>query len=65
MALTNADKLEVLDTSYPAQSHEMLIWTISADEAVSARVEISYFTSGISWSAEYHGMLAPEERACP
>ncbi|MCZ7607768.1 MAG: hypothetical protein M5U25_17225 [Planctomycetota bacterium] len=48
-ALTNPDKIEVLDTSYPAESNQMLIWTISSEEAVSAKVEISYFTSGISW----------------
>lgn len=60
-AITNADKLEVLDTSFPAQSNQMLIWTISADEAFAAKVEISYFTSGISWSAEYHGMLSANE----
>lgn len=60
-ALTSADKLDVLDTSYPAESNQMLIWTIAADDALSATVEISYFTSGISWSAEYHGMLAPDD----
>lgn len=60
-ALTNADKVEVLDTSYPAESHQMLIWTVSAEAATSAKVEISYFTSGISWSAEYHGMLSTDE----
>jgi hypothetical protein len=62
-ALTQADKIEVLDTSYPAESNQMLIWTISAEEAVSAKVEISYFTSGISWGAEYHGMLSGDERS--
>ena len=62
-ALTNADKLEVLDTSYPAESNTMLIWTVSADATVSAKVEISYFTSGISWGAEYHGMLSTDERS--
>lgn len=61
LALTNADKLEVLDTSYPAESSQMLIWTVSADIDVSATVEISYFTSGISWAAEYHGMLATDD----
>lgn len=60
-ALTKADKLEVLDTSYPAESNQMLIWTVSSEEDTSARVEISYFTSGISWGAEYHGMLSPDE----
>ncbi|KAA0213255.1 hypothetical protein EDM80_08285 [bacterium] len=60
-ALTQGDKLEVLDTSYPAESNEMLIWTISAEADVSARVEISYFTSGLTWSAQYVGMLAADE----
>ncbi|MCA8910411.1 MAG: DUF4139 domain-containing protein [Planctomycetes bacterium] len=60
-ALSNADKLEVLDTSYPAESNQMLIWTVSADEDTTAKVEISYFTSGISWNAEYHGMLSSDE----
>jgi len=58
---TNADKLDVLDTSYPAESNQMLIWTIAAESDVSASVEISYFTSGISWAAEYHGMLATDD----
>lgn len=59
-----ADKnsnLEVSDTSYPAESHEMLIWTITAKQAASHQVQISYFTSGISWSAEYHGLVNADE----
>ncbi|MDC1141846.1 DUF4139 domain-containing protein [Planctomycetota bacterium] len=62
-AVTNADKLEVLDTSYPPESKDMLIWTISAEEDVSATVAISYFTSGISWSAEYTGIMNSDETA--
>lgn len=55
--------LEVADTSYPAQSHEMLIWTVACKAAGSHVVEISYFTSGISWSAEYTGMVNADETA--
>lgn len=62
-AVTNADKLEVLDTSYPAESDKMLIWTIDAEEDISATVEISYFTSGISWYAEYAGIMNTDETA--
>jgi hypothetical protein len=62
-ALTHGDKIEILDTSYPPQSREMLIWTVHCEEALSAKVEISYFTSGISWSAEYHGILTEDESA--
>ncbi|MCC6465683.1 MAG: hypothetical protein IT463_10120 [Planctomycetes bacterium] len=60
-ALANADKLDVLDTSYPAESNQMLIWSVSCEQDISANCEISYFTSGIRWDAEYHGMLANDE----
>ena len=53
--------LEVTETSFPPESHEMLIWTITAKKAASQKVEISYFTSGISWSAEYHGIVSDDE----
>ncbi len=56
-------ELEVLDTSYPAESHEMLIWTVACTRAASYQVEISYFTSGISWSAEYTGVVNGAEDA--
>lgn len=56
--------IEIMDTSYPAESNEMLIWTISAQEAASHMIEISYFTSGISWSAEYHGLVSADESTC-
>lgn len=49
--------IDVADTSFPAESHEMLIWTISCKTAGSYPVEISYFTSGISWHAEYVGVV--------
>ncbi|MBX3459060.1 MAG: DUF4139 domain-containing protein [Planctomycetes bacterium] len=58
-----AKELELLDTSFPAQGHEMLIWTVACTKAAAYKVEISYFTSGISWSAEYHGVVAPDERS--
>ncbi|MBK8208070.1 MAG: DUF4139 domain-containing protein [Planctomycetes bacterium] len=54
-------ELELLDTSYPAESHEMLIWTVACTKPAAYQVEISYFTSGISWSAEYHGIVAADE----
>jgi hypothetical protein len=64
--LAVADKdsnLEVADTSYPAESKEMLIWTINAKKAASHQVQISYFTSGILWSAEYTGLVNGDESA--
>ncbi|MBK8208071.1 MAG: DUF4139 domain-containing protein [Planctomycetes bacterium] len=56
-------ELEVLDTSFPAESHEMLIWTVACTKPAAYQVEISYFTSGISWSAEYTGVVNGSEDA--
>ena len=56
--------IELEDTSYPPESNAMLIWTLSAKKAASHMVEISYFTSGIYWSAEYHGMVNADETKC-
>jgi hypothetical protein len=55
------DALEVMDTSFPAESHEMLIWTVACTKLAGYEVEISYFTSGIYWSAEYTGMVNADE----
>jgi hypothetical protein len=55
------EALEVIDTSYPAQSHEMLVWTVTSTKTAALEVEISYFTSGITWSAEYVGVLDAAE----
>jgi hypothetical protein len=57
------DALEVMDTSYPAESSEMLIWTVACTKPAGYSVEISYFTSGISWGAEYTGVLNTDESA--
>ncbi|MCA8918568.1 MAG: DUF4139 domain-containing protein [Planctomycetes bacterium] len=53
--------LEISDTSYPAESHEMLIWTVACTKPGAYNVEISYFTSGISWGAEYTGIVSDKE----
>ena len=55
------DNLEIMDTSFPAESHEMLIWTVACTNPAGYEVEISYFTSGIYWSAEYAGMVNADE----
>ncbi len=52
-ALTNADKVEVLDVSFPPRVTNTLEWRIQSEVAGEVKVEIRYFTSGISWNAEY------------
>src|SRR5690606_34320308 len=51
--LEGDELLTVEDITYPANTANVLIWNIMADEATAGTVEISYFTSGISWAADY------------
>jgi hypothetical protein len=51
--LTHPDKLEVLDTTFPHQKPQMLYWNVQSELDGEAIIEITYFTSGISWSADY------------
>jgi len=51
--VTDVDKLEVLDTTFPHDKPQMLYWNVQSEIDGEAVVEITYFTSGISWSADY------------
>ena len=52
-ALTHGDEVDVLDVSFPPRVTNTLEWRINSEFAGEVRVEIRYFTSGISWSADY------------
>src|SRR6266567_3350374 len=60
--LTSAEKLEVLDTTFPHDKPQMLYWNVQSDFDGEATVEITYFTSGISWSADYICVADKEEK---
>jgi len=51
--LSDPDKLEVLDTAFPHDKAQMLYWNVQSELDGEATVEITYFTSGISWSSDY------------
>jgi hypothetical protein len=59
--LTHRDKLTVLDTTFPHAKPQMLYWNVQSEMDGEATVEITYFTSGISWSADYLCMANPAE----
>jgi len=59
--LTNRDKLTVLDTTFPHAKPQMLYWNVQSEMDGEATIEITYFTSGISWSADYIGISDPDE----
>jgi len=50
--LTHPDKLDVLDTTFPHDKPQMLYWNVQSELDGEALIEITYFTSGISWSAD-------------
>ena len=51
--LTDLGQLEVLDTTFPHDKPQMLYWNVRSEIDGQATIEISYFTSGITWSADY------------
>ena len=51
--LTHADKLDVLDTTFPHDKPHLLYWNVQSDIDGEATIQITYFTSGITWSADY------------
>jgi hypothetical protein len=59
--LTHPDRLEVLDTTFPNDKPQMLYWNVQSELDGEAAVEITYFTSGISWSADYLAVSNREE----
>ncbi|MHC5023712.1 MAG: DUF4139 domain-containing protein [Planctomycetota bacterium] len=58
---THADKLNVLDTTFPHAKPQMLYWNVQSEVDGDAVVEISYFTSGITWAADYVCTSDPAE----
>ena len=59
--LTHGEKLTVLDTTFPHAKPQMLYWNVQSEMDGEATIEITYFTSGISWSADYIGIADPDE----
>jgi hypothetical protein len=62
-ALSHADEVDVLDVSFPPRVTNTLEWRINSEVAGEVKVEIRYFTSGISWSADYVAEASKEEKA--
>jgi hypothetical protein len=60
--LTNADKLEVVDTTFPHAKPQMLYWNVQSEIDGEAKIQITYFTSGITWSADYICIADKDEK---
>jgi hypothetical protein len=55
------DKLELLDTTFPHDKPQMLYWNVESDFDGAATIQITYFTSGITWSADYVAVASQDE----
>jgi hypothetical protein len=60
--LTHPENLDVLDTTFPHDKPQMLYWNVQSDFDGEATIEITYFTSGITWSADYIAIADKEEK---
>lgn len=58
----NTEKLSLLDTTFPHDKPQMLYWNIASEFDGEATVQISYFTSGISWAADYTCIASQDEK---
>ncbi len=59
--LGHEKEIEVLDTTFPADRPQVLIWNVDSKFEGQVPVEVSYFTSGISWNADYVMVTDKEE----
>src|SRR5512144_1837316 len=61
--VTQADKLDVLDTTFPHDKPQMQYWNVQSEIDGEATIQITYFTSGITWSADYICIADQAEKA--
>jgi hypothetical protein len=59
--LTHAGEIEVADTVFPGQKPQHLIWNIESEFEGQVKVEVSYFTSGLTWTMDYVAITDPYE----
>lgn len=58
------DQIDIVEITYPPGTKDMGIWKIKAEQACQVPVEITYFTSGISWKSYYMAQLSKDEKTC-
>ena len=59
--LDHADEVDLIDTTFPSGRNDALQWNIRSQMAGKIPVEIRYFTSGITWKADYVGIANQDE----
>ncbi len=62
LPMSNADKIDIADLTYPPRVTNLGLWNIASDVSGKVPVEITYLTSGLSWRAFYMGTLTEDEK---
>ena len=59
--LTHADDVEIVDTIFPGQKPQHLIWNIESEFEGQVAMEVTYFTSGLTWTMDYVAVTDGDE----
>jgi len=59
--LDHQDQVDLIDTTFPSGRNDALQWNVRSQMAGKIPVEIRYFTSGITWTADYVGIANEDE----
>ncbi|HDZ19677.1 hypothetical protein LCGC14_0550790 [marine sediment metagenome] len=59
--LDHVDDVEIADTVFPGQKPQHLIWNIQSKFEGQVKMEVTYFTSGLTWSMDYVAISDPDE----
>jgi len=59
--LDHVDQVDLIDTTFPAGRNDALQWNVQSGIDGKLPVEIRYFTSGITWTADYVGIANEDE----
>jgi hypothetical protein len=60
--LAQAGEIDVQDLVFPPRVRNLGLWNIVSRVSGKVPMEITYFTSGLSWRAFYMGTLSPDEK---
>ncbi|HEX5136192.1 MAG TPA: hypothetical protein VFY93_04410 [Planctomycetota bacterium] len=61
--LEKKGEIELVDTRFPGSKPQHLVWTIDSQVEGQVKVEVSYFTSGITWSMDYVALTDAREES--
>lgn len=60
-AVDHKDEVTLVDTLFLGSKPQHLIWNIESKYEGQVKVEVCYFTSGISWAMDYTAIANPDE----